>query len=42
MPEIPEWVTSVAPVSGCAPSFAGGPVWLTQSVTDGIDADRAC
>ncbi len=42
-PPLPEWSPD-APLSAstCAPSFASGPVWLSQSVATSLDIDRAC
>jgi LysM repeat protein len=40
---IPEWVSpSAAGPSGCAGSFAEGPVWLEQHIAAAADSDLAC
>ncbi len=40
---VPEWVaTGAVQPAGCAPAFAGGPVWLTQGVGSLLDTDLSC
>ena len=40
---LPEWVATGAPdPPGCPSSFAGGPVWVSQSSNGGYDTDTAC
>jgi len=40
---VPEWVaTGVPDPPGCPSAFTAGPVWLSQSTNNRLDADTAC
>jgi hypothetical protein len=39
LPTIPTWV----PLSTCTrASFSGGPIWMTQTTSNGSDIDKTC